>query len=314
MTKLRYILLALTIPFLLLACNKMRSGESDSVDDNNVIDSSNVLSEEEKEMQKISALSTPYEIENYMKQSGNWQSYSQGILPIMAHENPDYCKRLLKNKFDYFIVVDKSRMKVILFDRYGVEKKIYGMACAKKYGAKHKRGDNRTAEGFFSVEGIYDSTEWLFTDDDGRTSDIKGQFGPRFIRVDVPFTRSIGIHGTCAPWSIGGRSSHGCIRLTNENILDLVEYAAKGMPLIISPGPKDMDVNEKEGYDIPSITTSFSHPRARTTESHVGYQQSYSKNTTDSVGSSYGQEDELPIEPTTEPVNTPQNNQSAEQI
>ena len=37
----------------------------------------------------------------------------------------------------------------------------------------------------------------------------KGQFGPRFIRLKIPGTTQIGIHGTCAPWSIGHRVRHG---------------------------------------------------------------------------------------------------------
>ena len=68
------------------------------------------------------------------------------------------------------------------------------MACAKNYGTKHKKADSRTPEGFFEVEGIYNSTDWLYTDDDGVTSKKKGQFGPRFIRLKIPVTSQIGIH------------------------------------------------------------------------------------------------------------------------
>lgn len=192
----------------------------------------------------------------FMEESEESERYKNGILPSLVHENLDYASRLLNNYHDYFIVVDKSRMKVILFSKYGETVKEYGMACAKNFGTKHKRRDSRTPEGFFEVKGIYDSTEWLFTDDDGNTSDKKGQFGPRFIRLNIPGTSQIGIHGTCAPWSIGHRSSHGCIRLTNENILELVEYAEKKMPVIVIPGRKDAEVNAEEGYKIPWFSTS----------------------------------------------------------
>lgn len=191
----------------------------------------------------------------FMRSSGYWDRYASGILPKMAQEQPDYCERLLNNKFDRFIIVDKGKMKVFLYDRFGNIEKKYGMACAKNFGTKHKKGDSRTPEGFFSVEGRYNSTDWLFTDDDGVTSPKKGQFGPRFIRLLTPGTRAIGIHGTCAPWSIGGRSSHGCIRLTNDNIMELVDLVETGMPVIVSPGTRDMLVNHEEGFDIPSVTT-----------------------------------------------------------
>ena len=130
------------------------------------------------------------------------------------------------------------------------------MACAKNYGSKHQKADSRTPEGFFSAQGVYDSTDWLFTDDNGVTSKKRGQFGPRFIRLRTPVTSQIGIHGTCAPWSIGARCSHGCIRITNEQIMELVEYVEVGMPIIVSPGLKDTKVNMAEGYDIPWISTN----------------------------------------------------------
>lgn len=200
---------------------------------------------------------------DYMHDSGHWNDYSRGILPGMAEEELEYCTRLLNSAYSRFIIVDKARMKVILYNKYGVIEKEYGMACARNYGTKHKRADSRTPEGFFSAEGIYDSTDWLFTDDNGVTSPKKGQFGPRFIRLKCPNTSQIGIHGTAAPWSIGHRVSHGCIRLTNDNILELVKLVEIGMPIIVSPGSRDMAVNASEGYSIPSVTTTPGGTRAK---------------------------------------------------
>lgn len=199
----------------------------------------------------------PDDLMEFMRNSENWESYKTGILPLVVKKSPEYTRKLLNNTYSGFIAVDKSRMKVILFDKFGNAQKTYGMACAKNYGTKHEKGDSRTPEGFFTAEGIYDSTDWLFTDDDGVTSKKKGQFGPRFIRLRIPGTSQIGIHGTCAPWSIGARASHGCIRITNENILELVELVEIGMPVIVIPGRKDMEQNMAEGYDIPWIPTAI---------------------------------------------------------
>ncbi len=191
----------------------------------------------------------------YMENSENWDKYSSGILPKMASTNLDYVTKLLNNTHDGFIVVDKGRMKVIRFDKFGEPVATFGMACGKNYGTKHKRSDCRTPEGFFSVKRIQDSTDWKYVDDDGNVSQKTGEFGPRFIRLDIPGITSIGIHGTCAPWSIGGRRSHGCIRLKNENIMELVEMVEVGMPVIVSPGTRDQKINAEEGYDIPRIST-----------------------------------------------------------
>ena len=198
---------------------------------------------------------TTQEALDYMQNSPYREKYEAGILPRMARENLPYTNKLLNSTYSRFLVVDKGKMKVQVYDCYGRKEIEYGIACAKNFGTKHEKGDSRTPEGFFSVEGIYDSTDWLFTDDNGVTSPKKGQFGPRFIRLRIPTTSQIGIHGTCAPWSIGSRASHGCIRVTNENIFKLVEIVEVGMPVIVNPGSRDMRVNLEEGYDVPYITT-----------------------------------------------------------
>lgn len=192
---------------------------------------------------------------DFMDKSANAARYQSGILPRMAGENLEYCEKLLNNKHNYFIVVDKAVMKVILYDKYGNMVKEYGCACARNYGTKHRRSDCRTPEGFFEAEGVYNSTDWLYTNDAGYTSPARGVYGPRFIRIKTPVTSTVGIHGTSSPGSIGRRVSHGCIRISNENILELAKYAEAGMPIIVSPGPHDMAVNKKEGYDVKAVTT-----------------------------------------------------------
>ena len=196
------------------------------------------------------------EADEYISSLPDAELYKGGVLHSMAKHAPDYAARILSSEYDRFIVVDKARMLVILYDKYGQVMRSYDMACAKNYGTKQKKADSRTPEGFFSVEGIYDSTDWLFTDDDGKTSKKKGQFGPRFIRLRIPGTSQIGIHGTCAPWSMGHRSSHGCIRILNENILELVELVEKGMPVIVIPGKRDRKVNREEGNEIAYFPTN----------------------------------------------------------
>lgn len=214
------------------------------------LDSLATLSEEDvKSPIPTRAFTTEEEAIDFMKNSGHWDKYNGGIIMKIAGQDIGYANKLLANTFDYFIIVDKPSMNVILYDRYGREQKVYRMACSKKYGTKHKRRDNRTPEGFFSAEGIYNSTEWLYTDDDGKTSPKKGQFGPRFIRLKTDVTSQIGIHGTCAPWSLGHRASHGCIRIHNDAIMELVEYVTPGMPIIVNPSNRDQAVNINEGYD-----------------------------------------------------------------
>lgn len=213
------------------------------------IDADTVKEEKEKPL----VIRSREEIERFIAESPDRARYEKGIIPTMAKYVPEYASRLLDNEYDGFLIVDKNTMKIYRYDKYGVEQERVGMACSRNYGTKHARRDNRTPEGFFTISGIYDSTEWLYTDDDGKTSPVKGQFGPRFMRLKTPVTSQVGIHGTCAPWSIGGRRSHGCIRMTNENIMRIHELCSVGEPVIVSPGPRDMAVNEQEGYYVPSV-------------------------------------------------------------
>lgn len=177
------------------------------------------------------------------------------VLKEMENNAPEYYERLQSRLEHGFIVIDKSRMKLILYDKEGGVVRRYAMGCSTKFGTKHKKGDNRTPEGFFSVENVYNSTDWLYTDDEGKTSKKKGMFGPWFIRLRIPGTSQIGIHGTCAPWSVGGRVSHGCIRLTNDDITELKDLVTPGMPVIIIPGKRDREQNYAERVVIPYFST-----------------------------------------------------------
>lgn len=214
------------------------------------VDAENVMDSVEK---KPTRIRSKEEIISYIQNSPDRDKYEEGIIPTIAQYVPEYASKLLDNTHNGFLIVDKNTMKLYRYDKYGRELENVGIALSKFYGTKHKKADNRTPEGFFEIEGIYNSTNWLFTNDAGYTSPARGSFGPRFMRLKTPVTSQVGIHGTSAPGSIGGRRSHGCIRMTNDNIMRIHKLCEAGMPVIVSPGPRDMEVNESEGYHIPSV-------------------------------------------------------------
>lgn len=205
------------------------------------------IEEKEPEKQRLS-FATPEDAMAYMDGSDNRDKYRRGILYRMATDSLDYCTRLLNNDYNYFIIVDKGDMHVKLYDRYGQLIHSYLCAAGKGYGNKHQKGDCRTPEGFFKAGAVKNSTDWHYTDENGKRSENPGQYGPRFIRIVTPGYSSTGIHGTDAPWSVGGRRSHGCVRIKNENILQLAKYVTKGMPIIVLPGEKDKEVNWREAH------------------------------------------------------------------
>lgn len=62
-----------------------------------------------------------------------------------------------------------------------------------------------------------------------------GPFGSRWMGLNIP-GGSYGIHGTNMPNSIGTYASHGCVRMYNEDVIDLYNLAAIGTPVRIIAG------------------------------------------------------------------------------
>ena len=131
-----------------------------------------------------------------------------------------------------FIVISKQDLRLVMFDADGKVLKDCGISCAKTVGAKQKRGDHKTPEGIFKINELLRSDYLTHDFGDGK-GPVKGAYGPWFLRLDVPGYRDIGIHGTHKPESIGTRDTEGCIRLVNENIVELKGLVKVGVPVII---------------------------------------------------------------------------------
>ena len=115
------------------------------------------------------------------------------------------------------------------------------IACGESLGNKTRIGDRKTPEGSFMITKMYDATSWKHDFGDGQGMRL-GAYGPLFFRLNVSGFNDIGIHGTIFPESIGTRSSEGCVRLRNEDIVILYRYCYIGMPVII--GKDDADKAE----------------------------------------------------------------------
>ena len=135
-----------------------------------------------------------------------------------------------------FIVIDKQAFKLTLVDEAGQPIKEYGISCAINYGPKKVRGDHKTPEGTFKINELLNAKGLTHDFKDGK-GPVKDAYGPWFLRLDVPGFWDIGIHGTPFPESIGTRATEGCIRLRNEDILDLKSRVKLGTVVIILPDP-----------------------------------------------------------------------------
>ena len=131
----------------------------------------------------------------------------------------------------YRILVSKSEYKLSLLKGNTLIKE-YPIAIGKNHGDKKAIGDHRTPVGNFKIVSIEDASKWSHDFRDGKGK-IKGAYGPWFLRLDAKGWKGIGIHGTHDPDSMGKSVTEGCVRLSNENIQDLRQYAYLNMPVVI---------------------------------------------------------------------------------
>lgn len=72
-----------------------------------------------------------------------------------------------------------------------------------------------------------------------------------------------GIHGTSAPETIGYATSHGCIRLTNWDALDLGDRVAKGVPVEFRDAANRSGVNESNSNSSGSNNRNSSNGNSK---------------------------------------------------
>jgi len=132
---------------------------------------------------------------------------------------------------EYWIRVIKNNFRLYLY-RGQEMKRHYYVAVGRNPGDKERFGDNRTPRGTFTVQSIEDSRRWTFDFRDGR-GPIRGAYGPWFIRLRAPPWRGIGIHGTHDPESLGTMISEGCVRMRNEELVELLQFVSVNMTVVI---------------------------------------------------------------------------------
>ena len=94
--------------------------------------------------------------------------------------------------------------------------------------------DKQSPEGTFKINQLLNAKGLSHDFKDGK-GPVKDAYGPWFLRLDVPGFWDIGIHGTPFPESIGTRATEGCVRMRNEDILDLKSRVKVGTVVIILP-------------------------------------------------------------------------------
>ena len=126
-----------------------------------------------------------------------------------------------KKSMSYSVVVDLNDCKLFLInnDTHKIEK-IYTIA-----------GGKSSTPSPVGTWKIVDKGIWT-----------RG-FGTRWMGLNVPWGK-YGIHGTNKPYSIGGATSQGCIRMHNKDVEQLYKILDYGTPVIIYGGPYFLESNQ----------------------------------------------------------------------
>ena len=140
-----------------------------------------------------------------------------------------------------FIVISKEELTLFLYNYKGKVLDKYPISCGKNMGNKKNIGDMKTPEGIFTVCDIQKADHWTHDFGDGK-GEIKGAFGPFFIRLLTPGHQGIGIHGTHDANTIGSRATDGCIRMRNDDLTKLIKKVKIGDVVVITPSKSDVNV------------------------------------------------------------------------
>lgn len=124
----------------------------------------------------------------------------------------------------YHIRIDKSEHKLSLYQD-GLLLKSFTTAVGKGTGDKLIQSQWMTPEGNFYISNIHDASRWTFN----YGKQVESAYGPWFLRLVTGKNETfsgkswtgIGIHGTSRPHELGTHASHGCIRVSNDNIMEI---------------------------------------------------------------------------------------------
>ena len=167
----------------------------------------------------------------------------------------------VKLKKHCFIVMSKKDFYLYVYEAQGRDTVLvarYDACFSLKKGQKMRKGDMKTPhctfKNPFKISQIVDASKWKHDFGDGRGQILS--YGHWFLRLQTPGSKGIGIHGsTNNRESVPGRASEGCIRLLDEDIIDLYKnFAFVGMKVVIKAEDQDDLPFERRAFERQGIT------------------------------------------------------------
>ena len=161
-----------------------------------------------------------------------------------------YTNKISEIENSKIIIINKDDYSLKLYSYTGKLLNKFKVALGKNFGNKTIKGDNKTPEGVFNIQSIEDAKDWEYDFENDTLGPLKGAFGPWFIRLYVPGSKGIGIHGTLNNKSLGTRDSHGCIRMNNDSLAVLKSKISIHTTVVIIPSSYDLLINKDTTHII----------------------------------------------------------------
>ena len=137
----------------------------------------------------------------------------------------------LAKAYPSVITIDQSSFRLRLFKRLKFVKG-YGVAVGQ---AAYPTPNGRFALQTKQVDPVWTAPNSPWAGEMGGQSVSGGAANNPLKARWMGVSGAVGIHGTGEPWSIGTRASHGCIRMTVPDVIDLFDRVAVGTPVLIAP-------------------------------------------------------------------------------
>jgi lipoprotein-anchoring transpeptidase ErfK/SrfK len=151
------------------------------------------------------------------------------IAAKLVRVTPRIRTRELTKAYPSIVTIDRDHFRLRLFKR---------LKFVKGYGVAVGQPAYPTPAGLFAIQSKQVNPTWT-----APNSPWAGEMAGQQVAGGAPdnplkarwmgVNGAVGIHGTGQPWSIGTRASHGCIRMTVPDVIDLFRRVSIGTPVLI---------------------------------------------------------------------------------
>jgi len=151
------------------------------------------------------------------------------LTPKLKVIRPKVTTAGLAKAYGTIVTIDRGNFKLRLFK---------GLKLSKTYGVAVGLPDYPTPTGRYTIANKAVNPAWTapnspwagaYANETVAGGSAENPLKARWMGI----VNGVGIHGTGAPGSIGSRASHGCIRMTVPDVIDLYPRVPVGAPVVI---------------------------------------------------------------------------------